>query len=229
MTLIPPLERELVDAAKRNADGQQRPRSGRLQTVARTIPALAAVLVVIIVAGGAVVILGAHKDGPAGQVQRTHEGHSGLSRSHRAHQRPYAATAVHVEVVHADRYCTSRHGDLIERCPSNPHGLVRLGGAHSQWLVLFTITAPISVDNPDYYYHTADAPPGCPNASQFGEYDEPVHRGQSVTQYAAFAKGCPGLGHGTISIVAPRHGEDWPGAGTSRHVASFRFTIPPNP
>lgn len=107
-------------------------------------------------------------------------------------------------------------------------GLIRLGGRHQQWLVIFSFRAPkaTSADGRRYYYFTADAPPGCPNADSFGAYTQEVRKGQRVVQWTAFDADCPGPGHGTVSLVTARARRHWPGEGVSRPMASFRFTIP---
>jgi hypothetical protein len=137
-------------------------------------------------------------------------------------------TRVRVQVTPANRYCTSRRGQTLEPCPNPSRGLVRLGGPSSQWLVIFSFRAPRSTSalGRTYNYFTADAPGGCPNASQFGEYDKPVREGQQVVQWSAFDKHCPGAGHGTISLITSRTVRHWPGEGASRPIASFNFTIP---
>ena len=137
-------------------------------------------------------------------------------------------TPVRVRVTRADQYCASRRGQTLEPCPKRPQNLVRLGGPSSQWLVIFTFTAPRSSGARDhaYYYFTADAPGRCPNASQFGEYNEAVRKGQRVTLGAAFDNRCPGDGHGAISLITPPTAHSAPGEGSSRTVATFNFAIP---
>ncbi len=135
---------------------------------------------------------------------------------------------VRVQVTPANRYCTSRLGQTLERCPDRAQGLVRLGGASSQWLVIFSFRAPRSTvaAGRTYYYFTTAAPSGCPNAGQFGEYTQAVRKGQRVVQWAAFDKNCPGTGHGTISVITSRTVRHSPGQGASRPIANFTFTIP---
>jgi hypothetical protein len=137
-------------------------------------------------------------------------------------------THVRVRVTRADQYCAPRRGQTVKRCPQQTQGLVRLGGPSNQWLVIFSFTAPTSTEahGRTYYYFTADAPGRCPNASQFGEYNEAVRRGQRVTLWAAFDKRCPGRGHGTISLITPTTAHPVPGEGSSRPVATFNFAIP---
>jgi hypothetical protein len=135
---------------------------------------------------------------------------------------------VRVSVVQADRYCTPRRGQSIELCPKQTNGLVRLGGPSSQWLMIFSLSAPKATSTPGhtYYYFTADAPSGCPNASQFGEYNENVQRGQQITLWVPFDEHCPGPGHGTISLITPKTAHQAPGQGASHPIANFDFTIP---
>jgi hypothetical protein len=137
-------------------------------------------------------------------------------------------THVRVEVRPANRYCTSRRGQTLEPCPNRSQGLVRLGGPSSQWLVIFSFRAPSSTvaAGRTYYYFTTEAPGGCPNANQFGEYNEAVRKDQQVVQWSAFDKHCPGAGHGTISLITSRPVRHSPGEGASRPIASFNFTIP---
>jgi hypothetical protein len=94
--------------------------------------------------------------------------------------------------------------------------------------VSFSFHAPSSTvaAGRTYYYFTTDAPGGCPNANQFGEYSEAVHKGQQVVQWSAFDKHCPGAGHGTISLITAPNVRHFPGEGASRPIASFDFTIP---
>ncbi len=137
-------------------------------------------------------------------------------------------TRVRVQVSPANRYCTSRLGQTLERCPNRSQGLVRLGGLSSQWLVIFSFRAPRSTvaAGRTYYYFTTDASGGCPNANQFGEYTEAARKDQQVLQWSAFDKHCPGAGHGTISLITARTAHHSPGEGASRPIASFNFTIP---
>jgi hypothetical protein len=137
-------------------------------------------------------------------------------------------TRVRVKVTPANRHCTSRLGETLEPCPNRPRGLVRLGGPSSQWLVIFSFRAPTSTvaAGRTYYYFTADTPGRCPNANQFGEYNEAVRKDQQVVQWSAFDKHCPGAGHGTISLITSRTARHSPGQGASRPIASFNFRIP---
>jgi hypothetical protein len=137
-------------------------------------------------------------------------------------------TRVRVQVTPANRYCSSRLGQTLERCPNHSQGLVRLGGPSSQWLVILSFRAPRSTvaAGRTYYYFTTDAPRGCPNANQFGEYTEAVRKDQQVVQWSAFDKHCPGAGYGTISLITSRTVHHSPGEGTGRQIASFTFTIP---
>jgi len=137
-------------------------------------------------------------------------------------------TRVRVQVAPANRYCTSRLGQTLEPCPNRSRGLVRLGGPSSQWLVIFSFSAPRSTVTAGrtYYYFTTDAPGGCPNANHFWEYNEAVRKDQQVVQWSAFDKHCPGAGLGTISLITSRTGRHWPGQGAGRPIASFSFTIP---
>ena len=135
---------------------------------------------------------------------------------------------VQVRVVQANRYCTPSSGQSIEPCPRQTIGLVRLGGPSSQWLMIFSLSAPQAATTPGhtYYYFTADAPSGCPNANQFGEYNEVVQQGQQLTLWAAFDEHCPGPGHGTISLITSKTAHQAPGQGASHPIANFDFAIP---
>jgi hypothetical protein len=137
-------------------------------------------------------------------------------------------TRVRVQVSPANRYCTSRRRRTLEPCSHGSHGLVHLGGPSRQWLVIFSFSAPRSTaaGGPTYYYFTTDAPGGCPNANQFGEYTQAVRKGQEVVQWSAFDKHCPGPGHGTINLITARTVRHVPGQGASRPIASFNFNIP---
>jgi hypothetical protein len=135
---------------------------------------------------------------------------------------------VQVRVVPGNRYCTPRRGQSIEPCPGQTNGLVRLGGPHQQWLVIFSLHAPkaTNTSGQTYYYFTADAPGNCPNAGQFGEYNEDVQKGQQLTLWAAFDEHCPGPGHGTVSLITSKGAHQAPGQGASHPIANFDFTIP---
>jgi hypothetical protein len=135
---------------------------------------------------------------------------------------------VQVRVVQADRYCTPRLGQSIEPCPGQTNGLVRLGGPSSQWLIIFSLHAPKATTTlrHTYYYFTADAPGDCPNASQFGEYNQDVQAGQQIKLWAAFDEHCPGPGHGTISVITSKRVHQAPGQGANHPIANFDFTIP---
>lgn len=138
------------------------------------------------------------------------------------------APKIDVRVVHADRFCTSRTGYTLRRCPRTTNGLIRLGGPTQQWLLIFSFTAPRSsaAHGRTYYFFTADAPVSCPNADQFGEYGLEVRKGQRVMGWFAFDKHCPGPGHGAISLIRSRTKHPFPGEGASRLVDSFKFSIP---
>lgn len=135
---------------------------------------------------------------------------------------------IDVRVVHADRFCTSRTGYTLRRCPRTTNGLIRLGGPTQQWLLIFSFTAPRSsaAHGRTYYFFTADAPGLCPNAEQFGEYGLEVRRDQRVVGWFAFDKRCPGPGHAAIRLIRSRTKHPVPGEGASRLVASFKFSIP---
>jgi hypothetical protein len=138
---------------------------------------------------------------------------------------------VQVRVARSDQYCTTRRGERIEPCPKSPHGLIRIGGSSSQWLVIFSFSAPRSTpaSGRTYYYFTADAPGRCPNASQFGDENQAVEQGQRVVLWAAFDQRCPGRGHGTISMMTALRANHFPGQGAARPIGSFDFVIPRAP
>jgi hypothetical protein len=141
---------------------------------------------------------------------------------------PVISSRVQVRVVRSDRYCTTPRGERVERCPRSSHGLIRLGGQSSQWLVLFSFNAPRSTPagGRTYYYFTVDAPAGCPNASQFGEENQAVTAGERVVLWAAVDQRCPGRGHGTISLITAQGADHVPGQGVARPIGSFSFVIP---
>jgi hypothetical protein len=141
---------------------------------------------------------------------------------------PVTSNPVRVRVARSDEYCTTLRGEKIELCPRSTHGLVRLGGPSSQWLVMFSFNAPRSTPagGRTYYYFTVDAPVGCPNASQFGEENQAVAAGQRVVLWAAVDQRCPGGGHGTISLITAPSANHFPGQGVARPIGSFAFVIP---
>lgn len=137
------------------------------------------------------------------------------------------AQGVRVEVVPADRYCTLGAGGEPMTCHRTYGGLFPVRGAKNQWLVIFTFVAPRSTAFPGpYYLFRVRGPLGCGNAIQFGAAGPgAVRKGQRVVSSATFAKGCPGLGRGTISLIR-KTGHPFPIMAVGRVVAGFKFTIP---
>jgi hypothetical protein len=223
MTVLPTVRSQLLQAAEEQANRQatRMPRAIRGLKVGHVLMAALAVVPVVIAA--AAVVLLSH-----GQIS-PRNGDAGGTASTRHSVSRQADRGVRVRVVRGDRYCTSGRGETLERCPTRSTGLIRLGGLHQQWLVIFSFIAPrpTHVGGRTYYYFTADAPTGqCPNAGQFGEYNADVRTGQRVVLWAAFDKYCPGAGHGTISLITPHKTTSAPGEGTSQRLANFSFTIP---
>lgn len=194
MTLLPTVRRQLLQAAHQ-LPSQRAPRrrlSGVRLKVGHVLTA-ALLVVPILIAGFALATLSHRAASPT------------TIRSGRVRPTPSAvanaSTHVSVRVARSDQYCVTRAGYLLRRCPTHPGGLIRLGGPSQQWLVIFSFGAPRSTaaHGRTYYYFTATAHNGCPNADQFGAYSPRVLRGQTVVQWAAFDEHCPGPGHGTIS------------------------------
>jgi hypothetical protein len=160
--------------------------------------------------------------GPSGKVLKK------FAPPHKVVETVTSAVRVQVRVARSDRYCTTPRDERIELCPKSPHGVIRLGGQSSQWLVMFSFDAPRSTPaaGRTYYYFTVDAPEGCPNASQFGEENQAVTMGQRVVLRAAVDQRCPGRGHGTISLMTARSANHFPGQGVARPVGTFAFVIP---
>jgi hypothetical protein len=221
MTVLPTVRRQLVAAAEAQANGRAM-RSGVGRWLrAGPVLTVALLAVPILIAGAALALL-SHR-----QVSPRTGGGSGPEPVRRSLP-PVAGRGVDVRVAPADRYCTSRSGATLQRCQARLGGPIRLGGAHQEWLVIFSFVAPRStvVGGHAYYYYTAEVPGRCPNASQFGEANVNVSRGHRVLLWAAFDKACPGVGRGTISLITRRSSTSAPGVGTSKPVASFRFTVP---
>jgi hypothetical protein len=137
-----------------------------------------------------------------------------------------AAQGVRVQVVPADRYCTSGTGQLVS-CQTSHQGRFPLRGPGNQWLVIFSFVAHTStaLARPQYYFFTTRGPGGCRDAIQGGAAAPgAVGKGQRVVSSAAFAKDCPGPGTGTISLRQTGH--PFPIMAVGRLVARFKFTIP---
>lgn len=223
MTVLPTVRRQVLHAAEQEAHRRapRRRRAIRRPHVGRVVTA-ALIAVPILIAGAALLLLShrqlSHKTDTTGSTTTIRHSVADTASRH-----------VRVQVVQADRYCTSPRGETLERCPVRSRGLIRLGGAHQQWLVMFSFIAPrpTTVHGRTYYYFTADVPGTCPNASQFGEYNANVRTDQRVLLWAAFDKQCPGPGRGTISLITRTTSTSAPGEGASRLLTKFNFTVPP--
>jgi hypothetical protein len=221
VTVLPTVRRQILQAAQEKTDrrvSRIRRSLGRLKP--RYIVAAAGMAVPVVVAGAALILL-SHRQTPPD---------TGIAGPRPSVRRsiPPASRGVHVQVTQANRYCTSRRGVTLERCQTRRRGLIRLGGADQQWLVIFSFIAPqaTTLGGRTYYYFTADVPGQCPNVNQFGEYDASVRTGQRVVFWAAFDKDCPGPGHGTISLITRQRATSAPGQGTQQRLADFNFAIP---
>jgi hypothetical protein len=224
MTVLPTVRRQLLQAAQ---DQANRPATRMLRPLRRLKVGhvlIAALAVIPVLIAAAALVLLSH-----GQIPPTPRGVPGSTATTR-HSVPRPANRnVRVRVVQGSRYCISRRGEKLERCPTRSPGLIRLGGIHQQWLVIFSFIAPrpASVGGRTYYYFTAEDPGPCPNAGQFGENHAPVRTHQRVVLWVAFDKYCPGPGRGTISLVTRRNAASAPGEGATQRLASFSFVIPP--